>query len=111
LRKANKAVGCVWGIGERKWGGDFRRRMMMFESMIESILMYRAKVWGWKEQERGGKERVQEKYLSGVLGVDSETPGYIVRKECRRSRLRVRAVKKVAKFEEKMEVSDTNGML
>jgi hypothetical protein len=27
----------VWGIGERKWGGDFRRRMMMFESMIEYI--------------------------------------------------------------------------
>jgi hypothetical protein len=32
----------VWGIGERerKWGGDFRSRMMMFESMIESILIY-----------------------------------------------------------------------
>jgi hypothetical protein len=37
VRKANKVVGCVWGIGERKWGGDFRRRMMMFESMIEYI--------------------------------------------------------------------------
>jgi hypothetical protein len=37
VRKANtsKVVGCAWGIGERKWGGDFRRRMMMFESMIE----------------------------------------------------------------------------
>jgi hypothetical protein len=57
LRKANKAVGCVWGIGERKWGGDFRRRMMMFESMIEGILMSRAEVSGWKEQERGGRER------------------------------------------------------
>jgi hypothetical protein len=30
-------VGCVWRIGEIKWGGDFRRRMMMFESMIENI--------------------------------------------------------------------------
>jgi hypothetical protein len=20
VRKANKVVGCVWGIGERKWG-------------------------------------------------------------------------------------------
>jgi hypothetical protein len=26
----------------RKWGDDFRRRMIMFENMIESILMY---VW------------------------------------------------------------------
>jgi hypothetical protein len=31
VRKANKLVGSVWGIGERKWGGDSRRRMMMFE--------------------------------------------------------------------------------
>jgi hypothetical protein len=28
VRKANKVVGCVWGIGEENWGGDFRRRMM-----------------------------------------------------------------------------------
>jgi hypothetical protein len=40
-------------IGNRKWGVDFRRRMMMFESMIESILMYGAEVWGSKEQEEG----------------------------------------------------------
>jgi hypothetical protein len=25
VKKANKVVGYVWGIGERKWGGDFRR--------------------------------------------------------------------------------------
>jgi hypothetical protein len=46
VRKANKVVGCVWGIGERKWGSDFRRGMMMFESMIERILMYGAEIWG-----------------------------------------------------------------
>jgi hypothetical protein len=34
VRKANKVEGCVWGMGERKWGGDFKRKMMMFESMI-----------------------------------------------------------------------------
>jgi hypothetical protein len=55
MKKVNKIVGCVWGIGERKWGDDFRRRMTMFESMI---LMYVAEMWGWKEQEE--VERVQE---------------------------------------------------
>jgi hypothetical protein len=54
VRKANKVVECVWGIGERKWGGDCRRRMMMFVSMIERILMYGAKIWGWKGQEEMG---------------------------------------------------------
>jgi hypothetical protein len=29
VKKANKVMGCVWGIGKRKWRGDFRRRMMM----------------------------------------------------------------------------------
>jgi hypothetical protein len=53
--------------------------MMMFESMIGSILMYGAEIWGWKEQEE--VEKVQEKYLRGVLGVDRESPGYIVREE------------------------------
>jgi hypothetical protein len=58
FRKANKAVGCLWGIGKRKRGGDFRRRMMMFESMVESILIYGAEIWGLKEQEESesGKE-------------------------------------------------------
>jgi hypothetical protein len=99
VRKANKVVGCVWGIGERMWGGEFGRRMMMFESMVESVLMYGAEIWGWKEQE---VERVQEKYLRWVLGVDRETPGYIVREECKRSKLRVKAGKRAAKFEDRM---------
>jgi hypothetical protein len=51
------------------WGSDFRRRMMMFDNLIESILMYRAEIWRWKEQ-----EEVEKKYLRGVLGVDRETP-------------------------------------
>jgi hypothetical protein len=101
VRKANRAVGCVWGIGERKWGGDFRRRMMMFENMIESILMYESKIWGWKEQEE--VEKVQEKYLKWVLGVDRETAGYIVREECKRNRMRVKAGKRTAKIEDKMD--------
>jgi hypothetical protein len=52
----------VWGIGERKLRGDLRRRMMMFESMVENVLKYGAEIW-----------EVQEKYLRWVLGVDRET--------------------------------------
>jgi hypothetical protein len=48
--------------------------MMMFERMIENVLMYGAEIWGWKEQE--DVERVQEKYLRWVLVMDREMPGY-----------------------------------
>jgi hypothetical protein len=34
---------------------------MMFESMIESVLMYGAEIWGWKEQEEWtAKRQVKE---------------------------------------------------
>jgi hypothetical protein len=79
----------VFGEKEREsGGGDFRRRMMMFKSMIESILMYGTEM-GWKEQEE--VEKVQEKCLRGVLGVDRETSSYIEREECKRNRLIVKA--------------------
>jgi hypothetical protein len=76
-----------------QWEGEFGRRMMIFESMVESVLMYGAEIWGWKKQEE--VERVQEKYLRWVLGVERETPEYIVREECKskRSKLRVKAGK------------------
>jgi hypothetical protein len=45
---------------------------------------------------------VQEKYLRWVLGVDRETPEYIVREECKRNKLRVKAGKRAAKFEDRM---------
>jgi hypothetical protein len=41
---------------------------------------------------------VQEKYLRWVLGVNREMPGYIVREESKRKRLRVKVGKRAAKF-------------
>jgi hypothetical protein len=87
VRKANKEVGCVWGLGERKWGGDYKR-MMMFESLIECIDV-RGRDLGMKGI-RIGREGAK-KYLRGVLGEDTETPDYIVKK----------AGKKATKFEGK----------
>jgi hypothetical protein len=46
--------------------------------------MYGAEIWGWKEQEE--VEKVQEKYLRGVLGVAESEAG-----------------KRAARFEDKMD--------
>jgi hypothetical protein len=80
--------------------------MMMFKSMTESALMYGAEIWRWKEQEQ--VEKVQEKYLRGVLGVDRERPGYIVKEEeeCKRNSLRLKEGKRATKFEDKMDGRD-----
>jgi hypothetical protein len=40
--------------------------------------------------------------LREVLGVARETPGYIVREECKANRLRVKMGKRAGKFEDKM---------
>ncbi|KAH0814865.1 hypothetical protein GEV33_007925 [Tenebrio molitor] len=100
VKKANKIIGAVWGIGERKFGHDFRRRIMMFDSLVKSVMMYGAEIWGWREQE--GLEGVQGKYLKWVLGVDRETPGYIVMEETKRDGIRIEAGKRAIRFEERL---------
>jgi hypothetical protein len=66
VKKANKILGCVWGIGERKWGGDFRRKMMMFESMI------RGRDLGMEETRRG-RESARKIFERGARSGQSNT--------------------------------------
>jgi nucleosome binding factor SPN SPT16 subunit len=51
---------------------------------------------------------VQEIYLRRMLGGDRETPNYIVRENCKRNRLKVRAGKRAGKLEDKMEGRERN---
>jgi hypothetical protein len=103
IREIMKVVECVWGVGERKWGGDFRRRMMMFESMIESILMYGDL---GMEGTRTGRESTRERFESGQINANC-----IVRDECKSNRLRVKAGKRTAKFEDKMDGTEEFNIL
>jgi hypothetical protein len=68
--------------------------------MIVSILMYGAEICGWKEQEE--VDKVQKKYLKGVLGVDRETSRYKQGEQWKRNRLRMKAGQTAAKIEDKM---------
>lgn len=47
-RKAAAAMAQVWGIGKRKFRGDFDRRMILFNILVKSILLYGAEVWEWQ---------------------------------------------------------------
>ncbi|KAJ3656860.1 hypothetical protein Zmor_015905 [Zophobas morio] len=91
----------VWSIGERIFGHDVRRRMKMFGSLVRSVLMYGVEIWGWKEYAE--MEAVQEKYLRWMLGLRKETPGYIVREECKREKSRVNTGKRAVKYDERLK--------
>jgi len=50
---------------------------------------YGAEIWGWKEREE--IEMVQDRFLRWVVGVEKYTPGYMVREELQKDKLRGRA--------------------
>lgn len=101
-RRATAIMGQVWGIGKRKFGGDWVRRMKLFDALVRSIIGYGAEIWGWVERSR--IEKVQEKYLRWTLGVDWRTPGYIVRDESKREKIRLWAGRRALRFEQKLRL-------
>jgi len=42
------------------------------------------------EGKRGGRKEIEKRYLRWLLGVDVRTPGYLVREELQREKLRGR---------------------
>lgn len=52
-------------------------------------MSYGVEIWGWEEREK--MERMEERYLKWVLGVDRRTPGYLMKEELQRDKLRGRA--------------------
>jgi len=101
VAKAMAVMGGVWGIGKRRFGKDWKRRIWLFDKLVWTVVGYGVEIWGWKEREI--VERTQEKFLRWVLGVDGKTPGYLVREELKRWRLRSRAGRRARSFEERLE--------
>lgn len=68
----------------QKNGSDWRRRVWLFDALVWTVVKYGVEIWGWKEREE--VERLQEKYLRWVLGVEWGIPGYMVREELQREK-------------------------
>lgn len=98
--KATRAMKQVWGIGEQLFANSPKTRIMMFEVLVKSILMYGAEIWGWKEREM--LEKIQLKYLRWVMGLSRSTPSYIILEEMKCMKLRVESGKRATKFENKI---------
>lgn len=50
------------------------------------MLNYGVEIWGWKKKE--GIERIEKRYLKWVLGVDRQTPGYMIKEKLQKEKLR-----------------------
>lgn len=60
-------MGQVWGIGKRRFGKDWGRRLWLFNRLVWTVLGYGVEIWWWKEREK--VENLEERYLRWVHGV------------------------------------------
>lgn len=82
-------------------GRNWSRRPWIFDRLVWTVLGYEVEIWGWKERE--GIERMKERYLKWILGVDRRTPGYMIKEELQRDIIREKAGRRAWGFENKME--------
>lgn len=101
VRRAAAVMGQVWGIGKRKFGSEWGKRLWLFDRLVWTVASYGVEIWGWKERER--VEKLEERYLRWVLGVEGRTPGYLVREELQRDKLEGRAGRRALGFEKRLE--------
>ncbi len=78
-QKARAAMGAVWGLGERWLKGELKLRMKLFKVIIEAIVLYGVEIWGVQEQEE--LQRLETTYWRWMLGLDWNTPQYLIQEE------------------------------
>lgn len=72
------------------WKKNWERRIWLFDTLIWTVMGYRTEVW----RERKEIERVHERYLKWTFGLNWRTPGYMVKNEVEREKMRGRARKR-----------------
>lgn len=100
MKRAAAVMGQVWGMGKSRFGRNFERRLWLFDRLIWTVLGYGLEIWGWKEREK--VEKLEERYLRWVMRLDSRTPGYMVREELQRGKLKGRAGRRAWRFEKRL---------
>ncbi|XP_033180121.1 vicilin-like seed storage protein At2g18540 [Bombus impatiens] len=98
-RRAAIAMKKTWSVGERTFKRDYKRRMRMFGALVESVALYGTEAWGWNIEER--LDRVKRRYVRWLLGLDTTTPNYNLREECKIEEIREKALKRAIRYEEK----------
>ncbi|KZC06760.1 hypothetical protein WN55_07533 [Dufourea novaeangliae] len=94
-------VSWRWREKEVEEVKKFKYLIWLFDKMVWATVNYGVEVWGWKERVK--IERLQERFLKWVLGVERSTPGYIIREEMQRAKLKGKAGMRAWGYERKLE--------
>lgn len=70
----------------------------MFESLIESIALYRVETWEWQYKDR--LDRIKRKYVKWILELNRGTPNYILLEETMIREIKMKAIRAI-RYEEK----------
>ena len=98
--KARSALGRIWSIGENFYKNEWKERKILFESLVKSVLFYKVEIWRYEKYEV--VERIKKKYMKWVLKLERNTPDYIVRRETKENSLWIEGIKRIKKYEEKL---------
>lgn len=108
-RKAASIMAQIWSIGKRKFGGNWEKRIMMFNVLVKSIFMYGVEIWGWEEREK--LEVLQARYIRWTLDLERCTLKYITLEETKVEQISIDAGCRALKYQEKIRNSTENQIL
>lgn len=100
VRDRGKKAAAIMGNRKEKVRKRLGRRLWLFDRLVWPVIEYGVEVWGWKEREK--LERLEERYLRCVLGVERRTPWYPVREELQREKLSVKAGRRAWRYERRL---------
>lgn len=109
IRKGKIATKRVWGLDERICKNDFKRRWMLFNYLIQSVMSYGVELWGWEEKRE--LEKVMMDYTRWIFRLDFCTPRYIIQRELRMDKLKVGWGIRAVRYEEKVRNSQIGSLL
>lgn len=49
IKKAMGTRGQAWGIGKKKFGGNWKWKIELFDWLVGSVVDFGAEIWRWKK--------------------------------------------------------------
>jgi len=106
-RAAKRGMGKIWRVGRRKFGGDWGRRLWLFDRLVWTLLSYGVEIWGWKERE--GVKRI-EKRFEVVIGSGREDAGVSGKRGAAKREAEGKDGEKAGSFERRLEEGRSSGL-